>query len=115
MRHLLYLLLCSPIVFATPTPESLLKEASALYLTAKLPIGSVTESTLSRCLVNGAAAQEKINALFKSYPQDPISNSLDAKRLQGQIKGALAQCKRIQKDLNKKPYEPKNRENTVSF
>lgn len=115
MRHLLFLLLCPSLVFAAPSPDSLLKEANALYLSAKLPTGSVTEANLNKCLENGTSAQQKIDLLFSKYPSDPVSTSLEAKRLKGQIKGALAQCQRIKKDANKKPYEPKNREHTVSF
>ena len=115
MRHLFFLLLCPSLAFASPSPDSLLKEANALYLSAKLPSGAVTEANLNKCIEDGTSAQGKLDLLFTKYPTDPVSNSFDAKRLQGKIKGALAQCQRIKKDLNKKPYEPKDRGHSANF
>lgn len=115
MKRLLVTLIFAPLAFATPSPDALLNEASKLYQVAKLPPGSVTEANLTKCLDKGAAAKEKIDLLFANYPDDAITTSFDAKRLRGQIKGAIAQCQRIKRESEKKPYVPKDRGNTANF
>ncbi|UUA74267.1 hypothetical protein [Cellvibrio sp. QJXJ] len=115
MRYLLIAFLFPLHAFATPAPESLLREASDLYMVAKLPYGEVTEPNLAKCLEKGNEAQQKLNELFNAYPDHTVSRSIDALRLKGKVKAAISQCEKIKKDSSKKPYEPKNRDHSANF
>lgn len=117
MRHIIFLIFfIFPLsALANTAPDTLFRDANNLYQEAKLPLGEVTEANIKKCLKNGSSAQNKIDTLFSNHPNHELTKSLEARRLKGKITGAITQCKRAQKTLNKKPYEPKNRDHSVNF